>query len=237
VIKKMKQATKYVDDNSYFALIVRLNGWKLKLGYCNYDNNCLFYTLDKILHNVKIDAGEMGEGGQGQGVVGSSSTGATNHDQLRNSIVHIVLQRHQTKEERQRFEEYWKESVQDWVRRMREGAFGDAVCVEYFAQHFDVNIRVYTPVCAEPLQFPMYLDDFEAHMRTVVDAPPPCPLSVYGIAHVPFEPGKEVRPNYYVPVIMNPIMKKTGVSPLSAGAMAMQKHVRLARRGKAIYHE
>ena len=88
-------------------------------------------------------------------------------------------------------------------------SFGDAVCIEYFARHFDVNIRVYTPVCAEPLQFPMYLDDLETHMRTVVDAPPSCPLSVYRLTHLTFESGKEVRPNYSVPVITNPIMKKT----------------------------
>jgi hypothetical protein len=186
----MKQGTSHVDTGSYPKFENQLKVSKLKLGYCKYDEHCLFRTLYQILHDVKDSEEDMEEEGGG----GSSDTGAADRDKmekLRPSIVRMVLEKHQTKEQLQTFEECWKESVGDWARRMQEQDYGDTVCIEYFARHFRVTIRVYTPVREEPLQFPMYLEQQE---EIVVDK------SVYRIAHVPFKPGEEVRPNYYVPV-------------------------------------
>ena len=187
----MKQGTSHVDTDSSLEFENQLKGWKLKLGYCKYDKHCLFRTLYQILHDVKDSEEDMEE----EGGEGSSDTGAADRNtmvKLRLSIVRMVLEKHQTTEQLQTFEKCWNESVGDWARRMREQEdYGDTVCIEYFARHFRVTIRVYTPVCEQPLQFPMYLEQQE---EIVVDK------SVYRIAHVPFKPGEEVRPNYYVPV-------------------------------------
>ena len=85
--------------------------------------------------------------------------------------------------------------MEDWARRMRGEAHGDEVCIEYFARHFRVNIRVHTPLCdsGKPLQFPMYLDQGETFARPVVDK------SIYRIAHLPVQPHSDVR-HHYVPV-------------------------------------
>jgi hypothetical protein len=182
-----------VDADSYLEFENQLKGWKLKLGYCEYDKHCLFRTLDQILHG-KDSEEEMQEEGGGE----SSDTGAADRNkkviQLRHSIVRMVLEKHQTKEQLQTFEKCWNESVEDWARRMKkEEEYGDTVCIEYFARHFRVTIRVHTPVCEEPLQFPMYLEQQEEIVVGNIK-------SVYRIAHVPFKSGEEVRPNYYVPV-------------------------------------
>ena len=63
----------------------------------------------------------------------------------------------------------------------KEGECGDAVCIEYFARHFKVKIRLHTCLCKKPLQFPMLLE----HKQE------PIPVdgeSFYRIAHMHVEP-------------------------------------------------
>jgi len=65
----------------------------------------------------------------------------------------------------------------------KEGECGDAVCIEYFARHFKVKIRLHTCLCKKPLQFPMLLE----HKQE------PIPVdgeSFYRIAHMHVEPDK-----------------------------------------------
>lgn len=189
----MKQGTSHVDTGSYREFENQLKVSKLKLGYCKYDEHCLFRTLYQLLHDVKDSEEDM----EAEVGGGSSDTGVTDRKKmlkLRRSIVRIVLEKHQTEEQLQIFQKCWKESVGDWARRMQEQEdYGDTVCIEYFARHFRVTIRVYTPVCQDPLQFPMYLEQQEEIVVGNIK-------SVYRIAHVPLKSGEEVRPNYYVPV-------------------------------------
>ena len=113
---------------------------------------------------------------------------------LRQAIVDIVLQRHATPEKRDEFKKCYDMSVQDWARQMRRvEEHGDDICIEYFARHFKLFFRVYSPVLDNPLQFPTYLDKGISEWADVT--------SVFRIAHLPCEPGSnEVRQRRYVPV-------------------------------------
>ena len=78
---------------------------------------------------------------------------------LRSAIVDMVEQMHATPEQREQCEGYYGKPVQGWAREMRKpGTPGDEICIEYFARHFKLSFRVYSPVLKRPLQFPTYLD-------------------------------------------------------------------------------
>ena len=89
-------------------------------------------------------------------------------------------------EQREQFEGYYGKPVQGWAREMREPSTpGDEICIEYFARHFKLSFRVYSPVLKRPLQFPTYLD-----MGGEISSGQQLALSVFRIAHLPCEPGQ-----------------------------------------------
>ena len=204
VIKTMHTDCSGADEKSYYALIDRLALLNLMLGHSTRDNDSLFRTLDQILRDykeAKVDDDEQGSS--------TSVDNTTMARRLRASIVRIVLLKHDTQEKRQQFYVYTKESVQDWARRMcMDGEPGDPVCIEYFARHFRVNIRVYSSICEEPIQFPTYLD------QGVLSSKPLFDTSLYRLAHVPFEPGALVScANHYLPIWPGRIAFMQGPSP------------------------
>jgi len=193
IVADMKAGIKCVDEASYGELRNRLARWKLELGYSKRDANSLFRTLDQILRDNRAREDEDGEG--------SSDTTDENSEKhvrlLRRAIVKMVLRQHQTQDERDRFERFYKESVQDWTQRMTgEEEPGDVVCIEYFARLFCVNIRVHTPLCEAALQFNKFLDE----------------ASFYRIAHVPFEPDQDVNASCFVPIWKPPFVSFTPLS-------------------------
>ena len=191
-IERMKTGPAGVDLRShYYEFTDKLKDWKLSVGYSPEDSNCLFFTLNQFLLNHKLARPDGGEGGA-DAATAMESDGSTM--KLRQAIVDIVLQRHPTPEQREQFEKCYGVSVQDWARRMRRvEEHGDDVVIEYFARHFKLVFRVYSPVLDNPLQFPTYFDMGITRWRDVT--------SVFRIAHLPCEPGsKEVHRHRYVPV-------------------------------------
>jgi len=210
VIETMRKGSSgFSDENSYNALIERLAHLNLTLGHSTRDSDSLFRTLDQILRGYKEVDEKNDENNDEQGS-STSVDKTTMARRLRTSIVRIVLLKHDTQEKRQQFYEYTKESVHDWARRMcMKGEPGDLVCIEYFARHFRVNIRVYSPICEKPIQFPTYLD------QGVLSSKPLFDTSLYRLAHVPFEPGAlSPRTIHYLPVWTRRIMFMQGPSPV-----------------------
>jgi hypothetical protein len=159
IIAKIKANTSVIDSDT---LRDCLANWTLKLGYSKPDGNSLFRTLDQILRNYRATEQEDDSGAASSGASDASSRERErerNSLNLRAAIVTMVLQKHQTEEELKVFHELYEEYLSQWAERMcNEGEYGDAVCIEYFARHFKVKIRLHTCSCKEPLQFPMFLE-------------------------------------------------------------------------------
>ncbi len=196
-LKKIKEGTAGADLTSYLALRERTKRWKL--GFCPKDKSSLFRALDQLLHNKCLQE----PGGDlllGEAPAPPASGEAAAHDRestdkLREAIVRIVLLKHTTTEECERFSRQYGVVVQDWATRMLSlEEPGDEVCLEYFARHFRVCIWLYSPVCDHPLQFPMYLGQVGDQMSSTVGD------SVYRIAHMPFEPPDIVNLHHYLPL-------------------------------------
>lgn len=192
-IEQMKTGPAGVDlISNYYAFIDKLKAWKLSVGYSSEDSNCLFSTLNQFLLNHKLARPDDDTGGAADAASAMEPDGSTM--KLRQAIVDIVLQRHATPEQREQFEKCYGVSVQDWARRMRRiEESGDDICIEYFARHFKLFFRVYSPMLDNPLQFPTYFDMGITKWTDVT--------SVFRIAHLPCEPeSKVVKRHRYVPV-------------------------------------
>jgi hypothetical protein len=171
----------------------RLGQWRLELGYSPTNSNGLFWTLHQFLHNEHLQ--EPG----GDQAEAASSDASDDVIKLREAIVRLVLLKHTTPNDCQRFKDLYGEPLQEWASRMiRPEEPGDTICIEYFARHFlarqNVSIRLYSPARDNPVQFPLLLgvgDDTTSQQVA---------KSVYRIAHVPFEPGREVNTHHYVPI-------------------------------------
>ncbi len=189
-IKKMKTGPASVDlDLHYHAFTDQLKRWKLEIWHPSVptkDSNSLFWTLNQFLSKQRLVPDDGGGGAE------AATEADVSAKKLRQAIVGIVERKHTTEDQCGQFKNCYGKSVQDWAREMRkEEQHGDEVCIEYFARHFKLNFRVYSPVLENPLEFPTYLE-----MGVSLNA-----TSVFRIAHLPCEPGsKEVRREYYVPV-------------------------------------
>jgi len=185
ILEKIKQGTAGADLKSYHALRERMK--RYKLGFCPNDNSSLFRALDQFLRDKCLQ--EPGD---------DQAEAAHDHDsilKLREAIVRIVLLKHTTTQEGERFRGQYGVGVQEWAARMLSPEEpGDEICLEYFARHFHVCIWLYSPVCDCPLQFPMYLGQVGDQMSKRVGD------SVYRIAHLPFEPQDIVHLHHYVPM-------------------------------------
>jgi hypothetical protein len=189
-IEKMKTGPASVDlDLHYHAFTDQLKRWKLEIWHPSVptkDSNSLFWTLNQFLSKQRLVPDDGGGGAE------AATEADVSAKKLRQAIVGIVERKHTTEDQCGQFKNCYGKSVQDWAREMRkEEQHGDEVCIEYFARHFKLNFRVYSPVLENPLEFPTYLE-----MGVSLNA-----TSVFRIAHLPCEPGsKEVRREYYVPV-------------------------------------
>lgn len=145
---------------------------QVELGRAAADNNCLFHALLQALLN---DRNAFQEG----------------HQQLREGLVTLALQQHQTPALAAMFQQQHASglSVHEWASEMRQvGVWGDEHCLEAFACHYQVRVLLYTPYAPDaPIKFPLF-----RALRSECD-------DVVRIAHVPLVDGED-RPNHFVPV-------------------------------------
>ena len=182
-IEKMKTGPDCIDLRShYYNFIDQIKNSRLEVGFSPDDSNSLFQTLNQFVNTQKLcPPDDSGEGGNAAAAADVSSV-----VDLRSAIVDMVEQKHATPEQREQFEGYYGKPVQGWAREMREPSTpGDEICIEYFARHFKLSFRVYSPVLKRPLQFPTYLD-----MGGEISSGQQLALSVFRIAHLPCEPGQ-----------------------------------------------
>ena len=189
ILDTSKQGTAGADLLSYPDFREKLRQWRLELGYSPTNSSGLFWTLHQFLHDERLQ--EPGSDQEGA----ASSEDDSKVIKLREAIVRLVLLKHTTPNDCQRFRNLYGEPLQEWARRMiLPEEPGDAICIEYFARHFRVSIRLYSPARDNPVQFPLLLgvgDDTTSQQVAT---------SVYRIAHVPFEPGRVVNKHHYVPI-------------------------------------
>jgi hypothetical protein len=194
ILYTSKQGTAGADLLSDLDFRERLGQWRLELGYSPTNSNGLFWTLHQFLRDEHLQ-----EPGGDQAEAASSDDSYDVVIKLREAIVRLVLLKHTTPNDCQRFRNLYGEPLQEWARRMiLPEVPGDTICIEYFARHFlrrqNVSIRLYSPALDNPVQFPLFLgvgDDTTSQQVA---------KSVYRITHVPFEPWREVNTHHYVPI-------------------------------------
>jgi len=191
----VSQESALVLNESKFRQTLKL--LKVELGYAKPDGSCLFRTFDQWICKRRD-------------VSTSTDIVTAGHKDVRDAIVAIVLGQNQTLEEKQNFEQYFGlGSVAEWSSRMeKEFAWGDHVCLEYFARHYGIILRVHSPIVDTPFQFPHFNDrglNEEARIAAVakcvgcVGTKMDAVGSFCRISHVSTKPGF-ADPNHYVPL-------------------------------------